>query len=146
MTEAEERATSSPTEVVERLADALDRDDYVTAASLMADRIEYTIGEQEMSGPEAVIASYRDASQMAQRLFDGVEYGHQVMPTDDTNTFRVSYSDTLTVAGETLTHMAEQRVTVAPGEGVVRIVNIEVPGEREKVDAFMERHGLTRDP
>ncbi|HEX6299239.1 MAG TPA: hypothetical protein VF148_02090 [Acidimicrobiia bacterium] len=146
MTEAEDRATSSPTDVVERLADALDRDDYVTAASLMADRIEYIIGEQEKSGPEAVIASYRDASQMAHRLFDRVEYGHHVMPTHDPNTFQVSYSDTLTVAGETLKHMAEQHVTVAPAEGVVRIVNIEVPGEREKVDAFMERHGLARDP
>lgn len=98
-----------------------------------------------MSGPEAVIASYRDASRMAHRLFDRVEYGHHVVPTDDPNIFRVSYSDILTVAGESLTHMAEQRVTVAPGEGVVRIVNIDGPGEREKVDTFMERHGLARD-
>jgi hypothetical protein len=41
--------------------------------------------------------------------------------------------------------MAKQRVTVAPGEGVVRIVNVDGPGEREKVDTFMERHGLARD-
>lgn len=79
------------------------------------------------------------------RLFDRVEYGHHVVPTDHPNIFRVSYSDILTVAGESLTHMAEQRVTVAPGEGVVRIVNVDGPGEREKVDTFMERHGLARD-
>jgi hypothetical protein len=55
MTETDDRATSSATDIVERLAEALG--DFVAAASVMADRIEYTIGEQEMSGPEAVIAS-----------------------------------------------------------------------------------------
>lgn len=135
----------SPIDIVSRLAEALDRDDYETAGSAMADRVEYSIGDQVLVGPEAVVDSYRAASEMAHRLFDRVEYGHRVMTTDDPNAFRVSYSDTLTISGETLKHMAEQHVTVAPGEGVVRIVNVEVPGEREKVDAFLERHGLSRD-
>lgn len=30
-------------------------------------------------------------------------------------------------------------------EGVVRIVKVDGPGEREKVDTFMERHVLARD-
>ncbi len=136
---------NSPIELVEKLAEALDGDDYATAASVMADRVEYTIGDKHVSGADAVVGSYREASEMAHRLFDRVEYSHHVMPTDDANTFRVSYSDTLTVAGETLNHMAEQHVTVSPDKGVVRIVNVEVPGEREKVDAFLERHSLTRD-
>lgn len=33
-------------DIVEWLAEALDRDEFVAAASVMADRIEYTIGEQ----------------------------------------------------------------------------------------------------
>lgn len=135
----------SPIDLVERLAVALDGDDYPTAASVMAERVRYTIGDQELTGPDAVVASYRTASEMAHRLFDQVEYGHSVIPTDDPHTFRVSYSDTLTVAGETLRHMAEQEVTVAPDAGVVRIVNVELPGEKEKVDAFLERHGLSRN-
>lgn len=129
-------------DLVERLAQALDDDDYATAASVMADRIEYSIGNQQLHGPEPVLASYRDSSEMAHRLFDRVEYGHHLMPTDDPNTFRVSYSDTLTVAGETLKHTAEQHVTAVPGDGVVRIVDVDLPGERDKVDGFMKRHGL----
>lgn len=135
----------SPIDLVERLATALDGDDYPTAASVMARRVRYRIGDQDLTGPDAVVASYRAASEMAHRLFDLVEYGHRVIPSDDPYTFRVSYSDTLTVAGETLRHRAEQEVTVAPDEGVVRIVNVELPGETEKVDAFLERHGLARD-
>jgi hypothetical protein len=135
----------SPMDLVERLAEALDGDDYATAASVMADRVEYAIGERRLRGPDSVVASYRGSSETAHRLFDRVEYGHHVVPTDDPNTFRVSYSDTLSVAGETLEHMAEQHVTVVPGEGVVRIVNVDLPGERERVDAFMRRHGLRRE-
>ena len=136
---------NSPLEYVEALAQALDDDDYVAAASTMADRVEYTIGEELIHGPQAVVASYRASSEMARRLFDEVGYGHEVVPTDDPYSFRVIYSDVLTVGGETLTHTAEQTVTVAPDEGVVRIINVDLPGEREKVDRFMARHGLERD-
>lgn len=135
----------SPIELAETLARALDADDYTAAASTMAEDVEYTIGDESFRGPDAVVASYRAASDMAHRLFDQVRYDHQVMTTADRNVFRISYSDELTVGDETLGHKAEQHVTVTPGVGVIRIVNVDVAGEKEKVDAFMERHGLSRD-
>ena len=135
---------TAPIEYVETLARALDADDYEMAASVLSDQVEYSIGEDVIHGPAAILASYREASEMAHRLFDSVSYGHVVNATDDPLFFRVSYSDELTVAGETLKHMAEQHVTVAADEGVVEIVNVDLPGEREKVDEFMARHGLSR--
>lgn len=135
---------SSPIEYVNALADALDADDFETAAANMADGVVYTIGDRVFGGPDAIVASYRESSEMARRLFDEVGYDHVVFPTDDPNTFRVSYSDILTVDGDVLTHMAEQHLTVAPGVGVVRIVNVEVPGERERLDEFLAGHGLSR--
>jgi hypothetical protein len=135
----------SPIEYVEALAQALDDDDYLRAAATMAERVEYSIGDQLIHGPQAVVASYQASSEMARRLFDHVEFSHEVVPTDDPHLFRVSYSDVFTVRDESLAHAAEQHVTVAPEEGVVRIVNIDLPGEREMVDRFMARHGLKRD-
>ena len=135
----------SPRDYVETLAQALDGDDYETAAAVMADEVVYTIGDRVLHGREETVASYREASAMARRLFDEVDYDHVVYPTADANTFRVGYSDILTVGGETLAHMAEQHVTVAPRAGVAKIVNVDVPGEREKVDEFLTRHGLSRD-
>jgi hypothetical protein len=135
---------TSPIEYVETLAQALDADDFEEAAATMAEDVVYTIGDRVFHGPEEIVASYRDASAMARRLFDEVAYDHEVFPTDDPNTFRVSYSDILTVGGETLAHIAEQHVTVSPG-GVVKITNVDVPGEREKVDEFLNRHGLSRE-
>jgi hypothetical protein len=134
-----------PIDIVESLARALDEDDFTTAASTMAERVEYLIGGQTIRGPDAVVASYRAASETARRLFDGVTYGHEVIPTDDPSSFRVSYSDELSAGSETLRHLAEQHVTVAPGEGVVRIVDVDVPGERERLDEFMQRHRISRD-
>lgn len=134
-----------PAEVAERLATALDQDDYQTVASVLAEEVRYSIGEEVLVGREAVVESYRTASEMAHRLFDQVEYGHTVFTTDDPNTFRISYTDTLTIGEESLTHMAEQHLTVATEEGVTRIVNVDLPGEREAVDAFLERHGLSRE-
>jgi hypothetical protein len=135
----------SPNELVETLADALDGDDYVSAASVLSDQVEYHVGDRLLRGPKEVLASYRQASEMAHRMFERVEYGHRVIPTTDPTTFRVSYTDSLTVGGETLVHHAEQHVTVASGKAIVRLVNVELPGEREKVDAFLERHGLSRE-
>jgi hypothetical protein len=135
----------SPRDYVETLAQALDGDDYETAATVMADDVVYTIGDKVLHGREEIVASYREASAMARRLFDEVGYDHVVYPTENPNTFRVVYSDILTVGGETLAHIAEQHVTVAPTAGVAKIVDVDVPGEREKVDEFLTRHGLSRD-
>ncbi len=135
----------APIEYVETLARALDADDYEMAASVLSDQVEYSIGGDVINGPVAVLASYREASEMAHRLFDSVAYGHEVSATDDPLVFRVSYSDELTVGDETLKHMAEQHVTVAADGGVVKLVNVDLPGEREKVDEFMARHGLSRN-
>jgi hypothetical protein len=135
----------SPVDYVETLATALDNDDYQTARSTLADRVEYEIGDEVLRGPDRVVASYRASSEMAHRLFENVVYAHQVTVTDDPHLFQVSYSDELSVGDETLRHMAEQHVTVAPGEGVVRIINVDLPGEREKVEKFMARHGLSRE-
>lgn len=135
----------SPLDYVETLAEALDHDDFVTAASVMAGDVVYSIGGKQLTGRDAVVESYRAASAMARRVFEHVEYSHEVIRTDDSHFFRVSYSDLLTAGSEVLTHMAEQHVTVEPGVGVAHIENVDLPGEKEKVDKFLERHGVTRD-
>lgn len=136
---------TSPLEYVEMLAAALDRDDYETAALTMAEDVEYTIGGKHLVGPEAIVESYRASSQRARRMFDGVEYAHDVKPTEDPNRFRVGYQDILSIGTETLTHMAEQHVTAAADVGVTHIVNVDLDGEREKVEGFLARHGLSMD-
>lgn len=131
-------------DVVESLATALDEDDYESARAVLAPEIVYEIGDETLVGREAVVASYRSASEMAHELFDGVGYGHEIVAAVDEATFRIRYLDLLTAGGESHSHYAEQEITVDPELGVVRIVHIPLPGEREKVDAFMARHNISR--
>ena len=136
---------SSLLQTVKSLAQALDDDDYEAARGLLSPEVVYEIGDERLVGPDAVLASYRSASAMAHRLFPGVEYRHQVIGTVERTKYRVRYSDILTVGEDTHEHIAEQAVTVDPQLGVVRIVDTPVPGEREKLDEFMEEHNITRD-
>lgn len=130
--------------IVKSLAQALDDDDYETVRALLAPDVVYEIGDETIVGPQAVVASYRAASEMAHRLFDRVEYGHQVIGTVERTKFRVRYTDVLTAGDETHVHHAEQEVTVDLELGVARIVETPVPGERQKLDEFMERHSISR--
>lgn len=136
---------ASTIEYVETLAQALDTDDYETAASVMSPDVEYVIGDQTLVGPAPIVASYRSASEMAHRIFDAVGYDHEIVPTDDPNLFHINYADILTIGEETLAHRALQHVRAEEGKGVVHIINVDVPGEREQVDAFLARHGRSRE-
>ena len=138
-------SVTSPIEYVETLAQALDSDDYATAESVMSADVEYVIGDKTLIGPQAIVASYKTASEMAHLIFDAVAYDHDIVSSDDPTFFSIDYSDILTIDDETLTHMAVQHVRAKPRRGVVHITNVDVPGERERVDAFLERHGRSRD-
>lgn len=129
-----------PSVTVERLARALDTDDYDTAASLIADDCVYTIGDKTLIGPE-VVESYRKASEQAHEIFDDVGFEHALMGEVAKHTYRIHFFDELVIGGERIVHLSEQDVTVHPDRGVVRIVDNPVKGEREKVDAFLRDHG-----
>ena len=131
-------------DLVEKLAQALDDDDYEAAGAVLAPNVTYDVGGDTIRGREAVLASYRRASEMAHELFDEVGYDHEVK-SESSGRFRIHYGDVLTLAGEVMRHRAEQVVTTEPNRGIIHIEDCPVPGERERVDEFLERHGLSRD-
>lgn len=130
-------------EIVERLALALDNDDYDTAHSTLADDVQYDVKGMTLVGPEAVVDSYRAASLQAHELFDAVGYDHEISSEAD-GEFVIEYTDILTIGEETLVHHARQNLSVDPNLGVTRIVNVEIPGEADNVDRFLARHGKSR--
>jgi hypothetical protein len=60
--------------VVAEFADALDADDFDVVQRRLATDCVYLIGGQRHVGPEAVVASYRDGSHLARRLFEEVVF------------------------------------------------------------------------
>lgn len=130
--------------LVRRLAVALDSDDYETAFSTLAKDVQYELGAETLVGPQAVVDSYQAASVMAHDLFDQVGYDHEIVESSPDGEFTINYEDILTIGDETLVHHARQKLKVDPAIGVTHIFNIELPGERERVDEFLHRHGKSR--
>ncbi len=123
-------------------ATALDRCDYDEARRYIAADCRYQINPQELVGPEAIIASYRESAEWGRGVLDQVVYESKVQPVGDH--FAVLYIDRVTHHGETHVYRCRQRLWLDDSGRVVRIVHEELPGEREALDEFFERQGVKR--
>lgn len=132
-------------DIASRFATALDGDDFAGLLPMLDDDVVYRIGNETHRGPSEVIASYRSGSELARRLFDRVEFSHRIIGTIAERTVRIDFSDILHVGDEQLEHHSIQDVVVGDDDRIESITDRPVAGERERVDAFMARHGLTRE-
>lgn len=134
----------TPIDTVSILAQALDGDDFVTVRSLLDPDVTYGIGGELHRGPDAVVQSYSAGSAMARELFDQVDFDHTLVGLVAPRTVRVDFSDRLEVAGDVFDHHSVQDIEVGDDAAIVSIVDRPVDGQRERLDAFMKDHGLTR--
>jgi hypothetical protein len=129
--------------IAERFARALDHDDFETARSLLGNDCSYIIRDEQHAGPEAIIASYRAASAWAIANLDRIEYDSSVEALDDRRC-AITFVDRITHRGESLEHRCRQVVTIDDDGLIHSIVRIDLPGERDAVEAFFTRVGLER--
>jgi hypothetical protein len=101
-------------------------------------------GEALRPDVQAVVASYRDGSHLARRLFEEVVFSHVVVSDRIADSVLVDYRDELLAGGEWFSHRSRQRLTVEDGGLVSHIEDIPIPGEGEALAAFMQRHGIER--
>jgi hypothetical protein len=135
----------SALDVAAALAVALDADDFVAVGSLLDADVIYRVGDDEHRGPAAVVESYRSGSELARRLFDFVEFSHTIVGLVAERTARIDFADLLHVGVESLEHHSVQDVIVGVDGQVVLITDQPLDGERARVAAFMDRHGLTHE-
>ena len=125
------------------LAAALDADDFDRVAGHLHQDVEYTIDGSTHRGREAVVASYRQGSAAARRIFDQVDFSHSIVQQVG-ETVRVDFGDRLTADGEVFHHRSIQDITVDQDRRVTNIVDQPVEGQRARLDEFMSRHGRSR--
>jgi hypothetical protein len=123
-----------------RFASLLDGDDLARLAPLLAATCTYDTGQELLVGPEAIIASYRGASDRAREQFDDMRFESELIAADDHSAV-VLFRDLITLRGRTHVHVCHQRVEFAPDGKVVRIEHRELPGERERLEAFLGGEG-----
>ena len=132
--------TPEQIDVATRFATALDEEDYPTATDLLDAGCVYTIAGDTFTGPEAIVASYRENGDDAARTFDAIEYGSRVAPGED-DWIVITFSDHIRHRDRTLDHQCEQWVRVEDGR-ITRIEHHDLPGEHERVVAFRALLGL----
>ena len=131
-------------EVVAKLARALDGDDFPAARACLAADCVYETKRETLRGPEAIIASYAAASAWARRAFDDVRYESQVGAIAGA-TASVTFTDYLLKAGGRWhRYRCQQEFTVDADDRIARIVHREIPGERERLDAYFAECGIVR--
>lgn len=131
---------------------ALDEADFERAESLLSPDCRYDFRGSLTVGSAPIVASYRGADEWAKSTFDHVGYESQLLecsgdtiPCDGAPyQARVQFVDHLIQAGDPHTHRCEQLLTISSGGSIVSIHHVDLPGERERVEAYNERHGIRR--
>lgn len=130
--------------IVRRLAAALDADDFAAARALLADDCVYVGARDTLTGSEAIVASYAEASGWGHRTFDEVRYESEVgVPRGAT--VPVTFIDYLLKAGGRWhRYRCMQEFTVGAHGRIERIVHHELPGEREALERYFRENGIER--
>ena len=133
---------TEPLSSAKRFAAALDRCDFIEAGRYVAPDCHYQTGREELVGPDAILASYRDNAVWASHALEQVIYESEVEETSDD--FSVLFIDRIMHQGQTHEYRCRQHLSLNHGGQVVRIVHEELPGERERLNDFFGRHGVIR--
>ena len=132
---------TDPLDIARRFAQALDREDYVVAASCLAPDCVYAIRGRVLRGPEAIVASYREAGEWGAGRLDGVRFESSVR-ADAAGAAAVTFVDHLEHRGERHIHRCEQRLELDAAGLVRRIEHVDLPGEPEALEGFFARAGI----
>ncbi|QEG01443.1 hypothetical protein Mal15_55190 [Stieleria maiorica] len=127
-------ATGDPLAIADQFAQALDREKYAVAESLISDRCEYHCRGSVYHGPAEIVASYQGNGDVAKQ-FDAVEY-ESTVERELNGQIRVRFVDHLTHRGQRLTFRCEQVVEIGERGKIVRIEHIDLPGQTEALAEF----------
>lgn len=110
---------------------------------LLADVCVYHTGAHALEGPAAIVESYELAHRWARDHLEGVRYRSSVAALLP-GVARITFEEHLEHGGESHVYRCQEQVLVAGNGRIERIEHIELAGEREALDRFLERVGVSR--
>jgi len=128
-------------------AKCLDADDYEAARTTLAADCRCDTGKAILTGPEAIIESYRNSSVWARSTFDDVRFESRI-EQDLSSPYRICvfYSDILRKAGDSHVHQCRQFLTIDEASTkITAIEHLEVDAEAARLEEFFERIGVRRN-
>jgi hypothetical protein len=128
-------------EIVDRFAEALDRDDYVTASHCMEPDATYDDADKIIVGRDAILASFKATSDWGRTHLDELRFLHHI---NQSAPLEIHFIDILICDREELTLEHAMHVTLSKRGLIAQLRLIRPLDERAKVRAFFERHGIQR--
>jgi hypothetical protein len=128
--------------VATRFAVALDTENYEALAELLASDCEYVARSGAFVGPEAIVASYRDAGTWAKASISSVAYESSVRVASEDFAI-VTFVDHLQDSGLRHSYSCEQSLSIRADGKIRRIVHLEIPDQREAADSFLRQIGVS---
>ena len=135
-------ASLQPLTIAKRFAAALDRCDFDKAALYLSPDCRYRTRSEELVGPEAIMASYRDSAEWATGTLEQVVYENDVRKSGDD--LIILFTDRIAHRGQAHEYRSRQHLTIDEKGKITRILHEELPGEREKLHAFLARLRVRR--
>jgi hypothetical protein len=129
--------------VVEQFAAALDREDYGAARALLSPDCTYQVRSKVLRGPDSIVGSYKANGEWGAANIDSIEYRSHIEENVGKR-FVVRYEDHLLHSGKRLTHACQQLVELDASGRISRIEHMDLPGEREALEAFFRETGIAR--
>ena len=129
-------------EVAILFGNSLDNDDYETTWSILALDCNYQIGDELIVGPENISKSYEENMIAGRKKLDRLEWGQSEIEDISEAQFYVHFTDYLTHKGIEYIHRCKQKITVGPGNLIIRIEHIDDPKEQENLDNYYKSVGL----
>ena len=130
---------ATPSEIVTGFAAALDAENYQSALSYLAEHCVYDSPTGALTGSTSVVDSYKGNGNEARDRFDFIVYRHEVIPLDD-GWFQITFVDELYHRKRSHVFRCNQRVCIDKGK-IVRIIHEEIPGQRDRLNEFMQSFG-----
>lgn len=125
-----------------RFAEALDRDDFESAAGLLSAHCVYEARAGRFTGASAVVGSYREASDWVKCHLESVSYTSHVEAMDGAQA-AVLFVDHIGHLGRSHTYRCRQILTIGPNGLIDKIQHMELPGEREALSGFLASVSLS---
>ena len=122
-------------DMASRLARALDAEDYEAAAACLAADCVYYTPSGVLTGPAAIVQSYRDSAVAGRHRFDSVEY-ESFVERLGAGEVLVTYTDRVRLVDRWHEFRCRQHIWVEVSGLVKQIRHEELPGERERLATF----------
>ncbi len=132
-----------PEQIVQRFAQALDRNDFPEAERYLSTDCVYLTGSEVLRGPQAILASYAQNAKWAEQALERVVYESRVETMED-GKVKIHFTDRILQGQDLHEYRCDQVISLNAAGQIARIVQEELTGEREKLNEFFSRHGISR--